>query len=208
MTPLTNAFFPDALARFQELFPLVEVTVLHMNNGAQVDALLNGSIMLGIGYSGLSLDESLTTEPLLRSANCIACSKHRWPAKRGAPKLSDFRDDNFLTFSPEIEDYDHRVRTVCRLDGGFEPKLLAVGNSFDSLISMVSAGRGVHLCPEIASLRDRTPAINFHVLRESTHQYEMQVVRTKDSETAATVNNFVRILLETVRCLPGKEGVV
>jgi hypothetical protein len=33
----------------------------------------------------------------------------------------------------------------------------------------------------------------------------MQVVRTKDSETVATVNNFVGILLETVRCLPGKE---
>jgi DNA-binding transcriptional LysR family regulator len=204
MTPLTNAFFPDALARFRELFPLVEVTVLHMTNRAQVDALLNGSIMLGIGYSGLSLDESLTTKPLLRSANCIVCSKHRWPAKRGTPKLSDFRDDNFLTFSPEIDDYDHRIRTVCRLDGGFEPKLLAVGNTFDSLISMVSAGRGVHLCPEIVR-RDGTPAINFHVLQESKNQYEMQVVRTKDSETVATVNNFVGILLETVRCLPGKE---
>jgi hypothetical protein len=69
---------------------------------------------------------------------------------------------------------------------------------------MVSAGRGVHLCPEIAR-HDRTQAINFHVLQESKNQYEMQVVRTKDSETAATVNNFVGILLETVRCLPGKE---
>ena len=204
MTPLTNAFLPDALTRFRELFPLVEVTVLNMTNRAQVDALLNGSIMLGIGYSGLSLDESLTTKPLLRSANCIVCSKHRWPAKRGTPKLSDFRDDNFLTFSPEIDDYDHWVRTVCRLDGGFEPKLLPVGNTFDSLISRVSAGRGVALCPEIAR-RDGIPAINFHVLQESKNQYEVQVVRTKDSETAATVNNFVGILLETVRCLPGKE---
>ena len=209
VTPLTNAFLPDALTRFRELFPLVEVTVLHMPNRVQVDALLNGSIMLGIGYSGPSLDESrgeeLTTKLLLRSANCIVCSKHRWPAKRGTPKLSDFRDDNFLTFSPEIDDYDHRIRTVCRLDGGFEPKLLAVGNTFDSLISMVSAGRGVHLCPEIVR-RDGTPAINFHVLLESKNQYEMQAVRTKDSETAATVNNFVGILLETVRCLPGNAS--
>jgi DNA-binding transcriptional LysR family regulator len=206
ITPLTNAFFPDALARFRELFPLVDVTVLHMTNRAQVDALLNGSIMLGIGYSGLSLDEGrgkhLTTTPLLRSANCIVCSEHRRPAKRGTPKLSDFRDDNFLTFSPAIDDYDHRIRTVCRLDGGFEPKLLAVGNTVDSLISMVSAGRGVLLSAEIG-LCGRTPVINFHELRESKNQWELQVVGTKDSETAPTVNNFVRILLETVRCLPG-----
>jgi DNA-binding transcriptional LysR family regulator len=143
---------------------------------------------------------------LLRSPYCIVCSKHRWPAKLGTPKLSDFRDDNFLTYSPERPDYDHRVRTVCRLDGGFEPKLLAVGNTFDSLISMVSAGRGVQICPEIASLRDRTPAINFHVLRESKKQFELYAVETKDSEPAATVNNFVRILLETIQCLPGNES--
>jgi DNA-binding transcriptional LysR family regulator len=205
MTPLTKAFLPDALTRFRELFPLVEVTVLDMTNRAQVDALLNRSIMLGISYPGPSLDESrgeeLTTKRLLRSANCLVCSKHRWPAKRGTPKLSDFRDDSFLTFSPERPDYDHRVRTVCRIDGGFEPKLLPVGNTFDSLISMVSAGRGVFLCPEIG-LRDRIPAINVHVLRESKNQCELYAVRTKDSETVETVNNFVRILLETVRCLP------
>jgi DNA-binding transcriptional LysR family regulator len=209
MTPLTNAFLPDALTRFRELFPLVEVTVLHMTNRAQVDALLNGSIMLGIGYSGPSLDESrgeeLTMKLLLRSANCIVCSKHRWPAKQGIPKLSDFRDDNFLTFSPQIDDYDHRVRTVCRLDGAFEPKLLPVGNTFDSLISMVSAGRGVLFFPEIG-LRDRTSAINFHVLHESKNRFELYAVGTKDSETATTVSNFVRILLETVRCLPGNAG--
>src|SRR6266436_2248333 len=48
ITPVTYAFLNDALTRFRELFPLVEVTVLHMNNLAQIDALLNGSIMLGI----------------------------------------------------------------------------------------------------------------------------------------------------------------
>jgi hypothetical protein len=70
---------------------------------------------------------------------------------------------------------------------------------------MVSAGRGVFLCPQIG-LRDRIPAINVHVLRESKNQFELYAVRTKDSETLGTVNNFVRILLETVRCLPGNEG--
>jgi DNA-binding transcriptional LysR family regulator len=208
MTALTYAFLPDALARFREQFPLVEVTVLQMTNRAQIEALLNGSIMLGIGYPGPSLDENrgeeLTRKLLLRCANCVVYSMHRWPAKRGTPKLSDFRDDRFLTFSPEMDDYDHRVRLVCRLVGGFEPKLLPVGDTWDSLISMVSAGRGVLLCAEI-SLRDRSPAINVHFLRESKTQFELYAVRTKDSETAPTVNNFVRILLETARCLPSKE---
>ena len=39
LTPVTYTFLNDALTRFRELFPLVEVTVLHMNNRTQIDAL-------------------------------------------------------------------------------------------------------------------------------------------------------------------------
>ncbi|HEX3446146.1 MAG TPA: LysR family transcriptional regulator, partial [Chthoniobacterales bacterium] len=105
ISPATYAFLNDALIQFRELFPLVEVTVLHMDNRAQVDALLNDSIMLGLGYLGQTLDQSsaeqLSTKLLLRSAQCLVYSKHRRPGKWGAPKLSDFRDDNFLSFLPE-----------------------------------------------------------------------------------------------------------
>jgi DNA-binding transcriptional LysR family regulator len=95
----THVFLDDALTRFGELFPLVEVTVQHMDNRTQIEALLNGSIMLGLGYLGVDLDESsreqLVTKLLLRSAYCLVYPKHRWPAKRGTPELSDFRDDTF-----------------------------------------------------------------------------------------------------------------
>src|ERR1700724_1007583 len=56
--PLTSSFLPVALARFRERRPLVEVTVLNMNNRAQVEAVLNGSIMLGIG----SFDSAVTAD--------------------------------------------------------------------------------------------------------------------------------------------------
>jgi len=55
--PLTSSFLPVALARFREQRPLVEVTVLNMNNRAQVEAVLNGSIMLGIGSFDSAVDE-------------------------------------------------------------------------------------------------------------------------------------------------------
>ena len=101
--PLVHAFLPDALARFRERFPLVEVTILNMDNQTQLEALENGKIMLGIGSAGPNLTEceSLTATILLCSPFSIACAEHRWPAKRGRPKLSDFRPDNFLTPSTE-----------------------------------------------------------------------------------------------------------
>ena len=205
---LSQAFLDDALARFRELFPLVEVTVLHLDTRAQIEALLNDSIMLGITFRGPSFDEiageELTMKLLLRCPYCIVYSKHRSLPKGRALKLSDYRDDNFLTYSPGIfDDYEHVVRSVCQLYGGFEPKLLPVGNTADSLVSMVAAGRGVFLRPEIA-LRGRTLAVNYYVLSETETRYEIYLVGRKNSDQVATVNNFVNILFEVVRRLPGE----
>jgi DNA-binding transcriptional LysR family regulator len=195
--PLVHPFLPDALARFRERFPLVEVTVLNMDNRTQFEALENGKIMLGIGFAdpNLAQCESLTATTLLRCSFFIACPEHRWPAKRGRPKLSDFRKDNFLTPSTEMSrDYMQLVRTVCQRDAQFEPNFLTVGNSLESL---VAAGRGVLLAPEILS-HHRTIGVSFHVLDGSKEKFEIVLIRRKCSEPA-TVDNFVKLLKESVR---------
>ena len=78
---LTHTFLPAALAAFRELFPLVEVTVAHMNSDTQATALLDGSIMLGIGYLDAGVDEEdrhlLVTQLLFQSPFGIVYSKHR-----------------------------------------------------------------------------------------------------------------------------------
>src|SRR4029077_15269814 len=145
--PLTSSSLPVALARFREQRPLVEATALHMNNRAQVEAVLNGSIMLGIGYFEWALDEDereqLAPRLLLRSAIGIGCSKHRRVPRRAAPRLRDFRHDKFIAFDPEYGyGYEQWLRELCRRFGRFEPEIGALDNSPESLVSMVAAGRG------------------------------------------------------------------
>ena len=206
IAPVTHAFLPDALAQFRELFPLVEVSVLHMDNRTQTEALLDGSIMLGIGYPALNMDENrmLTTTLLYRSPVCIVCSKHRSPPKRGVPALSDFRDDNFLAFTEGVGDYLHLVRTICQRDAGFEPTFLPVGNTFESLMSMVAAGRGVFLTSEI-TLRGRSVGVSFHTLKGSKSEFELFLLRRKNAEPLAAVDNFVKVLFESVRRLQAPD---
>jgi LysR family transcriptional regulator, benzoate and cis,cis-muconate-responsive activator of ben and cat genes len=198
--PLVHAFLPDALAKFREHFPLVEVTVLNMDDRAQVEALANGTIMLGIGWAGPSLAESqsLTVKPLLRCSFALACAEHRWPAKRGNPKLSDFREDNFLAISTEAgSNFMHLLRTVCQRDGGFEPNFLTVGNSLESLLSMVAAGRGVLLGPQIL-FRHPTAGVSFHVLNGAKEKFKMFLMRREMPEPAASVDNFIKILAQSL----------
>ena len=199
---VTHPFLPDALGRFRGLFPLIEVTVRHMDNRTQVEAVLNGSVMLGIArlYPNLEESASLTTTFLLRSPFCIACSEHRWPAKRGTPRLLDFREDNFLVLSPEVgsgDDYMRLVRSVCQRDAGFEPTFVPVGSTFEAVMSMVAAGRGVLVAPEIG-FHDRTIGVNVYVLDCSKGEYELFLIRRNTSESTATVDNFVKIIAESV----------
>jgi DNA-binding transcriptional LysR family regulator len=200
--PLTSSFLPVALARFREQRPLVEATVLHMHNRAQVEAVLNGSIMLGIGYFDSAVDEDereqLCTRLLLRWPVGIGCSKHRRLPKRAAPKLRDFRHDKFISFDQETGfGYEQWVRGLCQRLGKFEPEIEALANSPDSLISMVAAGRGVFLGPETPVLR-RTEAIDFYLLTEAENQFEVFAIWKKQSQMVPTISKFIQVLEEAI----------
>jgi DNA-binding transcriptional LysR family regulator len=205
--PLTSSFLPAALARFREQRPLIEVTVLHMNNRAQVEALLNGSIMLGIGFFSSALDEDerdqLCTRLLLRSQVGIGCSKHRRLPKRAAPKLRDFRHDKFISFDPEyVDGYQEWVRELCQRFGRFEPEIGAVANSPESIVSMVAAGRGVFLGAEIGAL-GRTEPIDFHLLTELESQFELVAIWKKQSQVLPTIFKFIELLQEAIKSVWG-----
>ncbi len=170
-----------------------------MDDRTQVEALANGTIMLGIGWSGPSLAESqsLTAKALLRCSFALACAEHRWPAKRSKPKLSDFQD-NFLAISTEaVSDFIHLLRTVCQRDGGFEPNILTVGNSLESMLSMVAAGRGVLLGPQIL-FHHPTAGVSFHIFSGAKEKFKMFLMRRKMPEPSASVDNFIKILAQSL----------
>jgi len=117
-----SSFLPDALARLREQRPLVEATVLHMNNRAQIEALLDGSITLGIGYFGSLIDEDereqLSIQLLLRSPVAIAFSKHC--------RMPNVHRQSLKTFA-----MTHSCRSIWSMDkgtrSGFEDFVAGLG---------------------------------------------------------------------------------
>jgi len=202
--PLVGSFLPNALARFREQCPLVEATVSHMNSRAQIEALLDGSIMLGIGYFGSVIDkderDQLCSHLLLRSPLGIACSKHRRFPKRAAPRLKDFRNDIFLCCDPENgHEYEDLLRALCRRVGGFEPQIGPRVNSPESLVSMIAAGRGVFLGVELG-VRGRPAATDFYPLNERESLFELSAIWKKQSQGASPIiQKFIDVLQESIK---------
>jgi DNA-binding transcriptional LysR family regulator len=191
------------LARFREQHPLVEITLLHMHNRAQVEAVLNGSIMLGIGFYGYVLEEDeeeqVSTRLLLRGQVVIVCPKNRRFPKGTVPKLKDFRHDKFLSVAPDYAfGYDQWLRGLCNRLGGFEPEITALADSPDSLIGMVAAGRGVFVGPEVAirgRLEPWKAAGDFYPLTERDSHFELFAIWKNRRPMESIVSNFIDLLV-------------
>jgi DNA-binding transcriptional LysR family regulator len=204
---MTISFLPGIVSRFREQHPLVEITVLHLNNRAQVEAVLNGSIMLGIGHYSSALEEDeqeeVSTRLLIRSPVAIVCPKHRRFPKRGVPKLKDFRHDKFLSVHPEVGfGYEQWLRGFCKRFGGFEPEIAASGNSPESLIGMVAAGRGVFVGPEL-DMRGREESWrsvgDFYLLSEPGSYFELFAIWKKQSQLEPTISKFIDLLFAELK---------
>jgi DNA-binding transcriptional LysR family regulator len=205
--PLTASFLPVVLSRFREQHPLVEITALNMHNRAQVEAVLNGSIMLGIGYHSFVLEEDeqeqVSSRLLLRSPVGVAFSKNRRFPKGAVPKLRDFRYDKFISIDLAVGfGYDHWLRGFCNRVGGFEPEIATMADSADSLISMVAAGRGVFVGAELG-IRGREgqwrSAVEFRLLNEPGSCFELFVIWKKQSQPEPTIAKFIDLLVAEVK---------
>jgi len=205
---VTIAFLPVVLSRFREQHPLVEITVLHQNNRAQVETVLNGSITLGIGFylsSAVEEDEQeeASARLLLRSPVVIVCPKNRCSPRRPIRKLKDFRHDKFLSIDPEYGfGYEQWLRGFCERLGGFEPEIAALADSHESLIGMVAAGRGVFLGPEIA-IRGREESWrsvgDYYLLTKPGSHFELFAIWKKQSQVEPIISQFIDVLVAEVK---------
>jgi LysR family transcriptional regulator, benzoate and cis,cis-muconate-responsive activator of ben and cat genes len=203
----TISFLTGVLSRFREQHPLVEISLSQMNNRAQVEAVLNGSIMLGIGFYSYALEEDeqeqVSTRLLLRSRVEIVCPKNRRFPKRTVPKLRDFRHDKFLCISPEYSfGYEQWLRGFCKQFGGFEPEIAALVDSPDILILMVAAGRGVFVGPEVG-IRGGGEAWrsagNIYPLTEPGSHFELFAIWKKKSQVEPTISTFLDVLVAELK---------
>ena len=203
----TISFLSGVLSRFREEHPLVEISLTQMNNRAQVEAVLDGSIMVGIGYYGYALEEDeqeqVSTRLLLRSRVGIVCPKNRRFPKGTVPKLKDFRHEKFLSVAPGYAfGYEHWLRELCKKLGGFEPEIAALADSPDSLIGMVAAGRGVFLGAEVSIRGRQEPwrsAGDIYVLTEPGSIFELFAIWKKQSQVEPTISTFLDVLVAELK---------
>jgi len=140
---------------------------------------------------------------LVRSPVAIVCPKNRRFPKQTPAKLEDFRHEQFLTVDPAYAfGYDEWLRGFCQSVGGFEPDIAASANAVESLISMVAAGRGVFVGPELTirgSEEIWRSAGDYYLLTEPGSHFELFAIWKKQSQLEPMISKFIDLLVAELK---------
>ncbi|MBD7960429.1 LysR substrate-binding domain-containing protein [Comamonas avium] len=165
---------PEALAQLQAQHPQVRVDLHELNSAAQVTALQQGKIDLGLMHT-LAAPAGLHTQMLLREP-FMACLPAQHPlATQARLSVSSLAKERLVLFSGAVSpEYFRSIHSLC-LRAGFDPELRHEVHHWLSVLSLVSNRQGVSIVPACLQ-RAGIPGLVFRPLRDNTVHSEMQAM--------------------------------
>jgi LysR family hydrogen peroxide-inducible transcriptional activator len=140
-------FLPSRLTSFSRKFPQAELTVVEEITPVLLDRLRASTIDMAILALPVRGHEFETT-PLLTERLFAALPKNHKLAKRRSLSLKDLRSEPFLLLR---DGHCFRDTAVAACDRArLHPQVIFESGQFSSLLSMVGAGMGVSIVPEMA----------------------------------------------------------
>jgi LysR family hydrogen peroxide-inducible transcriptional activator len=140
-------FLPQRLTRFSRKYPQVQLTVVEEITPALLELLRASKLDLAVLALPVRGHE-FETFPLLTEPLFAALPRDHKLAKRRALSLKDLRSQPFLLLR---DGHCFRDTAVAACDRArLHPQIIFESGQFSSLLSMVGAGMGVSIVPEMA----------------------------------------------------------
>lgn len=185
---------PRTILQFRQTYPLVQLQMLDMSTPAQIRALLDGQLDIGMVRLPTAHTE-LDCFPLFRERLVLA-TPEKMPF---GPKtrLASLRDKAFI-LQPRSQSatfHDH-VLAVCRRVG-FTPQVFQEAAELFTVLSLVRAGLGVSLVPSAAS-RMNVPGVRFHELHMAEAQWRIAIAWNRHSPKLNLLSRFCEAIRKVV----------
>ncbi|MGH7999671.1 MAG: LysR family transcriptional regulator [Brasilonema sp.] len=191
----TYSVLPKALRIFRERFPRVELELEEMTTSAQVQALQEQQIHLGLMIPPIP-DASLTLEPILKEPFVVILPETHPLATQLELALAMLANESFILVSRQLEPgyYDQCISLFQQ--AGFSPKVVQKASQKQTILGLVSAGMGVSLAP--ASIRNiHRAGVVYTTLNPSDVEVELVTVWRQD-EALPVLRTFLEVMKEVV----------
>jgi DNA-binding transcriptional LysR family regulator len=128
---------------FQQKNPGIEFVLRQMVTEQQVTAILDMNLDFGIARMPERFPAGLAGFPVARVPMVVALPNDHPMAKHKAINPAALRNEAFITYAPSIDiGYWNHMEVLGKL-GGFTPRVVTRIGDFMSILSYVSAGRGI-----------------------------------------------------------------
>jgi len=156
---------PAALVALGAEHPRLELHVTELDPADAPDALRSGALDIALvheyDYVPAEPDPALATEPLLDETVFLAAACGTLPSAGEAGPVRGCRDRPWIVGSPGTLCHLMTVR-LCQA-AGFTPRIRHYADDFGAVLTLVAAGQGVALVPELA-LTDRPAGVELAAL--------------------------------------------
>jgi DNA-binding transcriptional LysR family regulator len=203
-----SELLPRIILRFRKDYSQVELKMRDMSTPAQIAALVEGTIDIGIVRLPIAHPE-LDSMPLFHEQLVVVtpgslayASKHN-SKLRSRKGLAALRKQPFVIFprATSATLHDH-VLGLCRR-AGFSPVIIQEANELFTILNLVRAGLGVSLVPSAAK-RMGVPGIRFHELGVPEAKWQIGMAWHRSSDKAELISRFVA----TTRSAMRREKIV
>jgi DNA-binding transcriptional LysR family regulator len=190
-----SEILPRTILRFRKTYSQVELKMRDMSTPAQIAALVEGSIDIGIVRLPIAHSE-LDSLPLFHEQLVVATSGSlSYNSRQG---LAALRNQPFVFFprATSATLHDH-VLGLCR-GAGFSPTIVQEASELFTILNLVRAGLGVSLVPS-AARRMGVPGVRFHDLGLPEAKWRIGIAWNRLSDKAELISRFVATTRSVVR---------
>ena len=190
-----SEILPRTILRFRKTYSQVELKMRDMSTPAQIAALVDGSIDIGIVRLPIAHTE-LDSLPLFHEQLVVATSGSL--SYNSRPGLAALRNQPFVFFprATSATLHDH-VLGLCR-GAGFSPTIVQEASELFTILNLVRAGLGVSLVPS-AARRMGVPGVRFHDLGLPEAKWRIGIAWNRLSDKAELISRFVATTRSVVR---------
>src|SRR6266852_724769 len=189
-----SELLPRTILRFRKTYSQVELKMRDMSTPAQIAALVEGSIDIGIVRQPVAHTD-LDSLPLFDEHLIVVTSKSlSYHSRQG---LAALRDQPFVFFTRATSAtlHDH-VLGLCRRSG-FSPLIVQEASELFTILNLVRAGLGVSLVPSAAK-RMGVPGVRFHELGVPEARWRIGIAWHRFSDKAELISRFVATMRSVV----------
>jgi DNA-binding transcriptional LysR family regulator len=190
-----SEILPRTLLRFRKTYSHIELKMRDMSTPAQIAALLEGTIDIGIVRLPVAHTELESLPLFYEQLVVVTPGALTYSAKQG---LAALRDQPFVFFprSTSATLHDH-VLGLCRR-AGFSPTIVQEASELFTILNLVRAGLGVSLVPS-AARRMGVPGVRFHRIGIPEARWQIGIAWNRVSDKAELISRFVTTIRSVVR---------